>query len=84
MLPCFWQLLSAKPSDADSKLVENVISKGWECKDECAELTELELLLIEIENPLPWVICAVQLSPYEAFETVSEMSPSKKKLSNVW
>ena len=79
MLQCFWQLLSAKPSDADSKLVENVISKGWECTDECAELTELELLLIEIENPLPWVICAVQLSPYEAFETVSEMSPSKKE-----
>lgn len=83
MLQCFWQLLSVKPSDADSKLVENVISKGWACKDACAEMTEVDILMLRIqcdfENPLPWVMCAVQLAPYDAFETVSEMSSAKKE-----
>lgn len=83
MLQCFWQLLSAKPSDADSRLVENVISNGWECKDACAEMTEVDILMLRIqcgiENPLPWVMCAVQLSPYDAFEIVSEMSSAKKE-----
>ena len=83
MLQCFWQLLSAKPSDADTKLVENVISKDWECKDACTEMTEVDILILRIqcgiENPLPWVMCAVQLSPYDAFETVSEMTLTKKE-----
>lgn len=83
MLQCFWQLLSAKPSDADSKLVENIISKDWECKDAGAEMTEVDILILRIqcgiENPLAWVICAVQLSPYDAFEIVSEMTSVKKE-----
>lgn len=83
MLQCFWQLLSAKPSDADSKLVENVISKDWECKDACAEMTEVDILMLRIqcgiENPLPWILCAVQLSPYDAFETVTGMTTFKKE-----
>lgn len=82
MLQCFWQLLSAKPSDADSNLVEKVISRDWDCKDVCAEMTEMDILMLRIqcsiENPLPWVICAVQLSPYDAFETVSKMTSAKK------
>lgn len=83
MLQCFWQLLSATPSDSDSKLIENTISRGWECKDACAEMTEVDILMLRIqcniENPLPWVMCAVQLSPYDAFETVSGMSSAKKE-----
>lgn len=83
ILQCFWQLLSAKPSDADSKLVEQVITKDWECKEVCAEMSEVDILMLRIQcgidNPLPWIMCAVQLSPYDAFGKVSEMTSAKKE-----
>ncbi len=83
MLQCFWQLLSAAPSDSDSNLVENVISNGWQCKDASAEMSAIDIFMLKmqcnIENPLPWVLCAVQLSPYDAFSTVSGMSSAKKE-----
>lgn len=83
ILQCFWQLLSPGPSDSDSELIENTISRDWECKDEYKVISPLEKLAmkcqLKVNNPKPWIFCAVQLSPYKAFETISNMPNEKKQ-----
>lgn len=83
ILQCFWQLLSASPSDSDSELIENTISKEWECKEEYKTISPIEQLvlkyLLKETNPKPWISCAVQLPPYAAFSTIADMSNEKKQ-----
>ncbi len=83
ILQCIWQLLSASPSDADSELIENTISKDWECKEEYKTISPIEQLALKcqlkVTNPKPWILCAVQLSPYTAFSTIANMPNEKKQ-----
>ena len=83
MLQCFWQLLSARPSSSDSELIENMITKDWKCKEECKNVSPFERLALEcqlnISDLKPWILCAVQLSPYDAFSTIGNMTYEKKQ-----
>lgn len=83
ILQCFWQLLSASPSDSDSELIENTISYDWKCKEDFKVISPIEQLALKyqlkVSNPQPWIFCAVQLSPYTAFSTIANMPNEKKQ-----
>ena len=83
ILQCIWQLLAPAPSDLDSELIENTISKDWECKDEFQDISPIEKWALKhqlnVNNPKPWILCAVQLSPYTAFSTIANMPNEKKQ-----
>lgn len=83
ILQCIWQLLSTSPSDADSELIENTISRDWECKEKNKTITRLELAYLKNQlketNLKPWILCALQLSPYKAFSTIANMPNGKKQ-----
>ena len=84
ILQCIWQLLAPAPSDSDSELIENTISKEWECKDEFQDISPIEKWALKhqlnVNNPKPWILCAVQLSPYTAFSTIANMPNEKKEV----
>lgn len=82
MMQCFWQLFQAQPSDADSLFVENTITLNWNAKSVNSNLTPQEKAVLTLsllgQKLHPWVICAVQLEPYQAFTQVSSFSEEKK------
>lgn len=87
ILQCFWQLLSACPSESDSELIENIISNGWKCKDRYKKLSLRELIAMKqcnVDNPMLWMFCAIQMSPFQAFLLVSKMSNEKKEVFKKW
>lgn len=84
ILQCFWQLLSANPSDSDSNYIEHEISKDWECKDDNNDMSAMDKVVLKLQlmiktNPLPWIYCAVKMAPYDAFFIVSKMDIKKKE-----
>ncbi len=80
VLQCAWQLFQARPSKEEVMFVEQQ-TIAWDILKNISELSLEEKAYIKLTcNGFfnKWVVCAIQMNPYLAFQIVAQMSDEKK------
>ena len=80
VLQCTWQLFQARPSKEEVAFVEQQ-TIAWDILKNISELSLEEKAYVKLTcNGFlnKWVVCAIQMNPYLAFQIVAQMPDEKK------